>query len=98
MWGYVDSIRKSNNYEKWRRKRDILRLLKTTAGCADCGYDANGVALDFDHLSGKKFTISQAMDRGWKKLFAEIMKCEVRCANCHRIKTEERRDQIVSSI
>ena len=54
--------------------------------CVDCG-ETDPVVLDFDHVRGEKFsTIADALRLGWseKRLFSEIEKCEVRCANCHR--------------
>lgn len=48
--------------------------------------------LDFDHRerSEKKFTIGAMISRksiSIGALVAEIEKCDVRCANCHRRKT-----------
>jgi hypothetical protein len=48
--------------------------------------------LDFDHLPGeeKLFSIGQgAKEKGMtmEKLNAEIKKCELVCANCHRVRT-----------
>jgi hypothetical protein len=60
--------------------------------CIDCG-EADIVVLEFDHIGDdKKFNISDATRRGYSldKVVAEIAKCEVRCANCHRKKTYER--------
>lgn len=66
-----------------------LNAIKVAMGCIDCGYNANPVALDFDHVAGKKkFGLSQGVSRGGiKSLLSEAAKCVVRCANCHRIKT-----------
>lgn len=73
----------------YRLKRAFLNRWKLTAGCFDCGYNANAFALDFDHVIGKKsFGLGYGPTRAWKPLLAEIAKCVVRCANCHRIKTQ----------
>ena len=44
-----------------------------------------------DHLRDKKFNISWGiMNRGRKKIFEEIEKCEVVCAICHAYRTHKR--------
>ena len=79
------------------RQRKLLayiQAIKVERGCTDCGYRANPVALDFDHLPGfRKETRLAVMPAGATKarIDAEIAKCEVVCANCHRIRTAERR-------
>jgi hypothetical protein len=50
----------------------------------------NPVVLEFDHLADKTFTISEGLrDRNWESVLAEIAKCDVVCANCHRRRTAE---------
>lgn len=58
--------------------------------CVDCG-EADIVVLEFDHRGNKVADISSyAMGgRRWEVIKAEIDKCEVRCANCHRLRTGE---------
>lgn len=74
------------------RKRRMLQDIKLSRGCADCGYNAHAEALDFDHVRGEKsFTISECTGKGYDKLLAEVEKCDVVCANCHRVRTKERR-------
>ena len=57
--------------------------------CIDCGY--NDVrALQFDHVrDDKRLAISEMVARyySWSTIWDEIQKCDVRCANCHQIKT-----------
>jgi hypothetical protein len=48
--------------------------------------------MDFDHLdrSQKVANVGVIITRGsWAKLKAEIAKCEVVCANCHRLRTQK---------
>lgn len=56
--------------------------------CVDCS-ENNPVVLEFDHLGGKIATISWMLRqrRSWSTIETEIIKCQVRCANCHRMKT-----------
>src|SRR6266446_5501601 len=60
--------------------------------CVDCG-EADPRCLDFDHVRGKKrCDVSRMLGNyGWEVIEKEIGKCEVRCANCHRKRTAERR-------
>lgn len=57
--------------------------------CVDCG-ERDPVVLDFDHVSGvKRFNVAGEVYRSANlaKIQAEVAKCDVRCSNCHRRKT-----------
>lgn len=71
------------------RHRMIDRY-KMDKGCIDCGYADNPVALDFDHRDPelKILGVSEMLTYSWRKIIAELDKCDVRCANCHRVKTQ----------
>lgn len=60
--------------------------------CVDCG-EANLVVLEFDHMRDKRWNIATMINGGfpWSTIEAEIAKCQVLCANCHRIKTARER-------
>lgn len=60
--------------------------------CVDCG-EANLVVLDFDHVRTKRWNIAYMVNRGfpWGTIQEEIQRCQVRCSNCHRIKTARER-------
>jgi hypothetical protein len=80
----------------WQRVADFQALndqLKTSVGCVDCGWKEWARGLDWDHVGPKRRNVSQliACGRPWEEIEAEIANCEVRCVNCHRIKTAERR-------
>jgi len=73
-----------------RRDRNMQYIweIKKSGKCAHCG-EQNPIVLDFDHLSGKDRSISNAAWSCWSiaRLDKEIAKCQILCANCHRIKT-----------
>ncbi len=77
-----------------QKKQAIARNRELVAGylfehpCVDCG-ESDIAVLEFDHLDNKDRSISQLVLDGasWDVISAEIAKCQVRCANCHRKKT-----------
>lgn len=72
------------------KKLYVIEYLKTHP-CIDCG-QLDIRVLDFDHTypSQKRSGIARIAGAGTYSLaylVEEIAKCEVRCSNCHRIKT-----------
>jgi hypothetical protein len=58
--------------------------------CTDCGRVLPPEAVDFDHVAGDKVSgIAQMWSWSREKVLAELEKCELVCANCHRIRTVE---------
>ena len=56
--------------------------------CMDCGQVFPAYVMDFDHRDGKKSEISVLVNAlSVRRLVAEIAKCDVVCANCHRTRT-----------
>lgn len=82
--------------ERFRRhaskKRAIIQEHKDKP-CADCGVKYPPYVMDFDHRNpeDKELTIANVAHHGMQKLLDEIEKCDVVCANCHRIRTHNRR-------
>lgn len=91
------------NHREDQRKRVLKskRELRQTARaivieakkvpCVDCGKHYPWYVMDLDHLPEyiKLSNVSQLVVRGvsLKRLWDEIAKCEVVCANCHRERT-----------
>ena len=75
------------------RTKEYVSKIKLERGCADCGYNKDADVLDFDHLKDKVESVSRLLQtaRSIKLLNKEIAKCEVVCANCHRLRTKYRR-------
>ena len=67
--------------------RAFIDSLKVS-GCVDCG-NKNLTVLDLDHVGLKTRDVSAMSTRSFELIEAEAKQCEVRCANCHRIRTRE---------
>ena len=92
---YYNSNREEHKKETIKRKKKVIfenrKLLYdhySSHPCIDCG-EKDPMVLELDHIKDKDMAVSKAVGRGWSKerVLAEIAKCEVRCANCHRRKT-----------
>lgn len=87
-----------------RRKRldEVVRIRAYLSAhpCVDCG-EANIVTLDFDHTNATTKTMAVGAmvgRRSWEAIEAEIGKCVVRCANCHRRRTSLQRRVLPKSL
>ncbi|MDQ1299556.1 MAG: hypothetical protein QG636_224 [Patescibacteria group bacterium] len=77
-----------------QRVTAFIAAYKKDRSCTDCGFSGKEFpfVLDFDHLDGglsKKFTIGSWSHSvlSIEAIEKEIEKCELVCANCHRIRT-----------
>ena len=78
----------------WQAQARLLDSLKRRP-CADCGQEFPGCVMDFDHRvpSGKRQAVSRMIGRaGTATILAEVAKCDIVCANCHRDRTYRRRE------
>lgn len=90
-----------NWYQTQKYKRNMLRYwaedkYKGTP-CMDCGGVFEWVSMDWDHRPGEiklfglasmgRRTINQERI---KKMEDEMAKCDLVCANCHRVRTRDR--------
>ena len=82
------SARYRIEHPEWKQKaRNRLVQLKS-APCMDCGGTFPPECMDFDHVRGtKSFNVGENFYISEEKLLAEVAKCDLVCANCHRIRT-----------
>lgn len=81
-----------NNERYLERNRAFVDRLKARP-CTDCGQRFPSPVMEFDHVRGEKFGIISALVHRASSLAAieaELEKCELVCANCHRLRTAER--------
>lgn len=78
-----------------QRNRRLIREAKGVP-CADCGRRFPPYVMDFDHRPGEEKCFNLSIAAGQTRLSreriaAEIAKCDVVCANCHRERTHQRK-------
>lgn len=89
----------SHKERVYARKRDLREVLRAklyelkSKPCVDCLKSFHPEAMEYDHCSGEKLeNISKLIQdvAAWTKIEKEISKCELVCANCHRLRTAYR--------
>ena len=82
----------ARNKRLQQRLRDFVDEIKKVP-CKDCKKRFPPYVMDFDHLDAslKVANVAYLVKQGHSaQLLEEIKKCDVVCANCHRIRTHER--------
>jgi len=77
---------------------EYLRAIKSSRKCCVCG-EGRSACLDFHHKdpSQKSFGLGNIKGQGISLVKAEVAKCIVICANCHRIlHAEEQAEQVAN--
>lgn len=97
-----DHYQRNKDYYKIKAKKRSVAIGRenrakiveylSTHPCVDRG-ESDPRVLEFDHINGDKEKDIAVMiyDYPWHKVEAEIAKCEIRCANCHRRRTHQSR-------
>lgn len=78
--------------ERWRSQATLLNELRDVP-CVDCHGRFEACAMDFDHRdpTTKEHTVTRMVGRSSDDaILAEVAKCDIVCANCHRLRTWRR--------
>jgi len=85
---YIARTRARATIDRARNRAYVAEYL-TTHPCIDCG-ESDPVVLEFDHRDPrtKRENVGRLIHNSTlSAVQAEIEKCDVRCGNCHRIRT-----------
>ena len=87
---YAEKARRNTKRYK-KVARDYVWDLLSRSSCADCG-KCDPRVMEFDHLRDKEHDVGSMISAGHsvETIKAEIEKCEIVCANCHKIRTSDR--------
>lgn len=76
---------------RYRRMKAVVDAIKDVP-CMDCGNKFPSECMDFDHRnpSEKVAKVSLLLTYSLSRVLNEVEKCDIVCANCHRIRTNKR--------
>jgi hypothetical protein len=79
------------------RKHELIAFvdsMKEGQPCVDCGETFPVFCLEFDHLRDKTRNVSNMRSHSREAILAEVAKCTLVCVNCHRVRSQSRRDGV----
>lgn len=89
----ADNTTERARQSKLRRLRKIQLIAMLGGRCQDCGaeFPAHPEVFEFDHRNpaDKQAQVSLLLAHSLKRLMDEVQKCDLVCANCHRIRTSK---------
>ncbi len=68
------------------QKRQFINSLKSLP-CTDCGNAYPPCVMDFDHRDPSTKLVKSIQNLGIEDIKLEVLKCDLVCSNCHRIRT-----------
>lgn len=106
----IDRAKDAKRRRIGQHLKDVARTLdlyKTSKGCTDCGYREHPAALHFDHIDpatkleqlGWRENRSKLRSRArFEHYLAHVQKyCDVRCANCHAVRTTVEKHWLITT-
>lgn len=82
-------------FKRREQCKQFLKEYKSNKPCKDCNNTFPPYVMDFDHIKEKTKDVSSLVYYSIAKLKKEISKCELVCANCHRIRTFNRNNKLL---
>jgi hypothetical protein len=87
VYGYCKPCLYLAQMIRWNRRK--ARAVEYLGGrCKACRFAGHPVLVDFDHRdpTAKQFGWNKLRLRSWKAIRAELDKCDLLCALCHRLR------------
>lgn len=84
-------VKRATARRKAAENRELLKAARSVP-CLDCVSSFPWFVMEFDHTRGvKEFTIGARSANSITRILGELEKCDIVCANCHRVRTYVRR-------
>lgn len=94
---YKNSEKQRAAQKEWKKRRQIIIQDLKRRPCEDCGGSFHPACMQFDHVPGRgdKFKdVSKMTNYKLDRVYEEVAKCDLVCANCHALRTYYRQQAV----